>query len=110
MAKTSAIIFFCLICVGDAFDAFIQKPFCLSGLPWPDTDNPLSAATPRRRRHAAGGEHRSLAITRDLSDQRLSRADSFLIQLCALSLDEYFGRISVRETSQTPPLFQNFLR
>jgi len=102
-----------LICVGDAFDAFNQKPFCLSGLPWPDTDNPLSAATPRRRfdaatpprRHAAGGEHRSLAITRDLSDQRLSRADSFLIQLCALSLDEYFGRISVRETSQTPPLF-----
>ena len=64
----------------------------------------VAASTPPRR-HAAGGEHRSLAITRDLSDQRLSRADSFLIQLCALSLDEYFGRISVRETSQTPPLF-----
>ena len=68
------------------------------------------AATPRRRRHAAGGEHRSLAITRDLSDQRFSRADSFLIQLCALSLGDFFGRISAGETSQTPPLFQNFLR
>ena len=98
MPKHRLLYFFTLICVGDAFDAFIQKPFCLSGLPWPDTDNPLSAATPRRRRHAAGGERRSLAITRDLSDQRLSRADSFLIQLCALSLGDFFGRISVRET------------
>jgi len=39
VAKTSASNFLSLICVGDAFDAFIQKPFCLSGLPWPDTDN-----------------------------------------------------------------------
>ena len=111
VAKTTASIFFSLICVGDAFDAFIQKPFCLSGLPWPDRDNPLSAATPRRRRHAAGGEHRSLAITRDLSDQRFSPSRQLFNTIMLKIIGRFFWTNQrTWNKSNSTPFFQNFLR